>query len=260
MDLGAKIKAARLEMGLSQRQLCGDTITRNMLSLIENGFARPSMDTLTCLAVRLGKTVSFFLEENPASPNQTVMERAREAFAEKDWQKAEEILKEYRENDPVFDWERFLLQAEIKLQLGKNAAKNGKRPYALRLLHEAKTLGAQSPYFDSSRTDLALAELGETVMLPDVDRVLELKARQALETGDGVKAEAMLDAMESRNVPQWLLLRGHAYLLLAQWQQARDLLLQAETVYPQETAPLLEKCFSALEDYKNAYIYACKQK
>ena len=34
MELGQKIRAARLEAGLSQRELCGDIITRNMLSLI----------------------------------------------------------------------------------------------------------------------------------------------------------------------------------------------------------------------------------
>ena len=46
MELGQRIKAVRLEKGLSQRQLCGSMITRNMLSQIENGSARPSMDTL----------------------------------------------------------------------------------------------------------------------------------------------------------------------------------------------------------------------
>ena len=35
MDLGQRIKEARLEKGLSQRELCGSMITRNMLSLIE---------------------------------------------------------------------------------------------------------------------------------------------------------------------------------------------------------------------------------
>ena len=61
MALGERIRQARLEMGLSQRQLCGDTITRNMLSLIENGSAKPSMDTLCVLAARLEKPVSYFL-------------------------------------------------------------------------------------------------------------------------------------------------------------------------------------------------------
>ena len=43
MELGEKILQARLEAGLSQRQLCGEEITRNMLSLIEHGNAKPSM-------------------------------------------------------------------------------------------------------------------------------------------------------------------------------------------------------------------------
>lgn len=43
MELGEKLRLARLEAGLSQRALCGDEITRNMLSRIENGAARPSM-------------------------------------------------------------------------------------------------------------------------------------------------------------------------------------------------------------------------
>ena len=32
MSLGEKLRQARMESGLSQRQLCGDEITRNMLS------------------------------------------------------------------------------------------------------------------------------------------------------------------------------------------------------------------------------------
>ncbi len=62
MEIGKRIKEVRLAAGLSQRQLCGDTITRNMLSLIESGRAKPSMDTLACLADRLGKPMGYFLD------------------------------------------------------------------------------------------------------------------------------------------------------------------------------------------------------
>ena len=79
MELGQRIRQLRLSKGMSQRQLCGDVITRNMLSQIENGSARPSMDTLSYLAARLEKPVSFFLEEDTVtSPNQAVMTRARD--------------------------------------------------------------------------------------------------------------------------------------------------------------------------------------
>ena len=46
MELGEKLRQARMEAGLSQRQLCGEEITRNMQALIENGTAKPSMKTL----------------------------------------------------------------------------------------------------------------------------------------------------------------------------------------------------------------------
>ena len=67
MEIGDRIKQARLDAGLSQRQLCGEVITRNMLSLIESGKARPSMDTLTYLAEQLGKPVGHFLGEQSGS-------------------------------------------------------------------------------------------------------------------------------------------------------------------------------------------------
>ena len=70
MELGKRLRQARLEQGISQRQLCGEEITRNMLSLIENGSARPSMKTLEYLARKLGKPLSFFLDENAEEKQQ----------------------------------------------------------------------------------------------------------------------------------------------------------------------------------------------
>ena len=89
MSIGSKLKQARLEAGLSQRQLCGDVITRNMLSLIENGSARPSMDTLAYLAERLGKPMGFFLGEK--NPNADCLESARAAYVRGDFSQRHSI-------------------------------------------------------------------------------------------------------------------------------------------------------------------------
>lgn len=64
MTMGEKIRHCRLEAGLSQRQLCQGIITRNMLSQIENGSAKPSLATLHALAARLGQNVQYFLDED----------------------------------------------------------------------------------------------------------------------------------------------------------------------------------------------------
>ena len=65
MELGKRLQQARLEAGLSQKQLCGDRITRNMLSQIEHGTAKPSMTTLQYLAERLGKSVGYLNTKMP---------------------------------------------------------------------------------------------------------------------------------------------------------------------------------------------------
>ncbi len=121
MHLGEKLKAARLEAGLTQRALCGDVITRNMLSQIENGTAKPSMSTLQYLAERLGKPMGYFLEEQSIlSPNSALMDQARAAYAEKDHRQVLEILEGYKEPDPLFDHEKHYLWALSALAHGES--------------------------------------------------------------------------------------------------------------------------------------------
>ena len=64
MTLGEKIKALRLERKMTQKELAGDKITRNMLSQIESGKATPSIETLNYLADTLAYPISYFFTEN----------------------------------------------------------------------------------------------------------------------------------------------------------------------------------------------------
>ena len=120
MDLGEKLRRARQEAGLSQRQLCGDTITRNMLSQIENGSANPSMATLRFLAERLGKNISYFLQEDTVlSPNPTLLQQARQAYAEHKYATVLEMAQQYQGPDPLFDAEFHYLCALCALSLAE---------------------------------------------------------------------------------------------------------------------------------------------
>ena len=132
MELGEKLRLARLEAGLSQRALCGDEVTRNMLSRIENGAARPSMKTLGCLAARLGKPVSYFLEEDTVcSPNQEIMTAVRQLFDGKDYAGAMRALAQYRAPDEIYDRERQLLEILVRLHLAEEAIGDGREPSPL---------------------------------------------------------------------------------------------------------------------------------
>lgn len=264
MELGQRLKQARLEAGLSQRQLCGDTITRNMLSQIENGSARPSMDTLRCLAARLGKPVSYFLEEQTVtSPNQQRMAAARTAEPAQ----ALQLLADYKGPDPLFDAERFLLTALADLALAKQALRENRREYAISLLKKAAQAGAATPYYTPELERQRLLLLFEAdpasaeqlaAALPDNSRELLLRATAALARDDYPKAAAILDSADSRD-SQWYFLRGEVFFFQKDYTRAADhYRLSGED--SQRVYARLEACYKELEDYKMAYFYACKRR
>ena len=261
MDLGTRLKQARLEAGLSQRQLCGEEITRNMLSQIENGSARPSMDTLRYLAARLEKPMGFFLEEEAVtSPNREVMEKARQATTAQ----ALEILKDYRENDPVYDRERWLIEAAACLAEAKNALAQGKPGYCATLLEQCALAGAKTPYYNLESQRLFLcyqagALSGEglwNALGPDTQTLLQL-CRAAISAQMWEKAEGLL-LLASDRPPKWHQYMGKCCMARQDYNAAIHHLTQAEDC--QELYRDLELCYSQLEDYKQAYFYACKQK
>lgn len=88
MTLGQKIKTARLERGMTQKELAGDAITRNMLSKIENDAATPSVRTLEHLAHTLDLPAGYFLGGSGLSDGSVPdgLDEARRAFREERWQ------------------------------------------------------------------------------------------------------------------------------------------------------------------------------
>lgn len=259
MELGIRLRQARLEAGLSQRQLCGDEITRNMLSQIENGSARPSMETLRYLATRLGKPMGYFLEEQAASsPNQAVMERARSITG----QAVLDVLEQYQSPDPIFDRERWLLEALSCMELARQALDEKKKEYAIVLLQRAEKAGKRTPYYTPEldrRRQLLAYEAGvlETVVADQWEVFLLAKAAMAQNAPE--KCIGIMHAIDTLQEEHHFIL-AQAYLQLSQYEKAIQHFLQAESYDPQAIYAGLEKCYSALEDYKQAYFYASKRR
>lgn len=264
MELGEKIRRARLEAGLTQRQLCGAEITRNMLSLIENGSAKPSMKTLQYLAARLGKNVSYFLEETAVlSPNQTVMASARQLYDAGKFAEAHKALEDYRFPDPVYDRELELLWILIRLALAKDAIRQERYVYAAELLKQTPVKTAYlSEDLDRRRLLLLGTIPGQRVAsaLPSLDGELLLRASEALVDKDFSRASHLLDAMENQDTARWHLLRGEIYLHQTSWETAALHLQKAEAEFPQKVWPGLETCYRELGNFQKAYEYACKQR
>ena len=264
MELGEKLLRARQEAGLSQRQLCGDVITRNMLSRIEHGAARPSMDTLRYLASRLGKPVSFFLEEEVVtSSNLVLMQQAREAWKAGEAEKTLEILSRYRLPDDTFDWERQYLTAVSGLAAAEQALRREKTRYACQLLEQAETGGF--PGLERKRILLLGSIPGADLQtisgqLSSLDEELLLRAEAALAQGKTDRAAGLLGAVENRESLRWNLLQGKLLLLQKEHAAAAACLQKAEAAFPKDCLPLLEVCFRELGDFQKAYLYACRQR
>jgi len=261
MELGEKLRQARLEAGLSQRQLCGEEITRNMLSQIENGSAKPSMGTLVYLAGQLGKPVSYFLDEAAVvSPNREVMESARRLYDAGEYAQGLLALEAYRETDDVYDRERELLLVLMLLGRAEEALKEGREPFAKELLKKADRKTVYCSEEVERKRLLLLGRLqGERVSerLPSLDEELMIRAEEVAER-DPKRAAHLLDAAEDRETPRWNLLRGRTYLAGKDYAAAAECLLPAEKDYPKQVVPLLEECYREMGDFKRAYEYACK--
>ena len=269
MELGARLKQARLEMGMSQRQLCGDEITRNMLSPIEHGSAKPSMTTLAYLARRLEKPISFFLEEGEqSSPNQACILRARQAYETGQYRLVCQILEEYRQPDPVFDPERWLLEAVSLLAQAASAVAEGKHIFAKKLTEKAEEAGEKTPYYTAAmeRECLLLRYMAQPENAAQISAQLQedyrepfLRAEALLQKEDFAGAANILD-----NIPEssdrYHLLRAKAAMGQKAYEVAIKHYVAAEASAPQLCAQALEQCYLALEDYKMAYHYACKQR
>lgn len=265
MELGQRIKEARLEARLSQRQLCGEVCTRNMLSLIESGKAKPSMETLRHFARQLGRPLSWFLDEEAAviSPNQAVMEKVESTWKTGDYSGGLEALGEYQGPDPVFDSVRYFLEVQCLLMLARRAVEQEKMPYARALLDRAARAGEHTPYpWDRQQWILLQAAAGEDVRhlasrLTGIEERLSLLAEAALASGEPDRAVRYLTAVDRRE-DRWYLLYGQAMLAKKDYAAAAEVLGKAEQRYPTICLPALETCYRELGNFEMAYRYACR--
>jgi len=78
--LGQRLRALRIERGLSQADLAGDMVSPSYISLIESGRRSPESDVLAGLAARLG--CSAYYLESGVQPEEITEQRLRLQFAE----------------------------------------------------------------------------------------------------------------------------------------------------------------------------------
>ncbi len=133
--IGQRIKEARLAKKMTQAEVVGDFITRNMLSQIESGSALPSMKTLAYLSSVLGIPLAVLMADEPdIAPEEKLplpdhfacseLFQMKEWFYKEKYRELTDWLTGTKSTDPLYDEKQAFLarafyeQAKICRQSG----------------------------------------------------------------------------------------------------------------------------------------------
>lgn len=278
MTLGNKIRNLRKERSLTQAALCGDQITRNMLSQIENDLAVPSVSTLTYLAQQLNVPIGYLLDgAQPffAYRKMQLIEQIRALYKAESWQSCIDLCKQLGD----FDDELALLLADCYLQQAKEALRTRHLESARHLLDTCLLFTARTCYPHAAIEEEASCLLALIVQLlnapesadwqailseSDRDKT-ELFAYLALmrliDNGKHELAAGLFDSVQLQN-PHY---RKHIHARLAasayNFQRACNLLKELVEEDPDSCPPFflfeiygeLENCCKSISDYEGAY-------
>lgn len=281
MTLGQKLRQTRLSKGLSQSQVAGDCVTRNMLSQIENDQASPSMRTLEHLAQALGVSVGWLLSDEQTDAAMERMRRARTLFRERNF---EGCLALFAQDEPGDD-ETLLLRSMAAGELAGQLLLDEQISRAKELAALSLEWNRKSLYGTAQAQIMALDVLARAAILENCpDEAVERYRASYLEGQNAVRyhftmarfhlqqehiqaAEREIWSIaelpeESRG--EYLILRGKIAIRREQFENAALYLHQAEELelgraLERELYQGLEVCCRELGDYQQAYLYASKQ-
>ena len=287
MNIGERIRELRISKLMTQADLAGDRITRNMLSCIENGSANPSLSTIVYIAGRLGVPAGFLLAEQGdemAFRKMSNLSNIKKAYTTGDVQSCRSLC---LSGCPEPDDEISLLLANCDAGIAVEEFWSGKLRSSCRFFDEALSYAEKTIY----STDAVEAEIrvyfrfmeriSHTLYsdLLDEEKELSVKsntvlsqyldALNALDIGDTSVAVHLIDRLANSgensffktHLQSKLLIVAKNYKLaqkaLQQLLQDGDMPLNKIELYT--VLEDLEICCRENEDYKNAYRYASEK-
>ena len=148
-ELGKRIKEARLAKKMTQSELVGTFITRNMLSRIESGNACPSVKTLEYLARRLDLPAgSLISDETPATDipdqNAELLIKAKQMYINRDHLECVETAEKLIGTE--FEDEGQAIIARCCIALSDKATENGDKAAAVKYAKQALELADKGIY------------------------------------------------------------------------------------------------------------------
>ncbi len=289
MTLGEKIKTARIQQGMTQKELVGDYITRNMLSKIEHDSATPSVKTLEYLAEALGLPTAYLMagtDDSEVTPGKLIS--ARQLFRDGEYAGCIKVLEELDMGEDYRE-EALLLLSRAKICQSKQAMANGRYEEAIRLAREAVAHNEETMYRSAAfRTEGLLLVARCTMELEgDFDKAMDdyqaayqdqglgefyrlTMAEYYIGQGNLERAKEEMDSisrLSEATKPAYLMLQGRMDMEDNQFAQAVKQLEAAEQLarttgsgyFLSNLYALLEHCYREMDDIKGAYHYASMQ-
>lgn len=280
MNIGERIKELRISKLMTQSELAGDRITRNMLSCIENGSANPSISTVLYIASRLGVPAGFLLAEEGDEIVYRKMgnlPNIKRAYTEGDLRGCRSLCVSAC---PDPDDEIALLLSLCDAGIAMEEFQNGKLRSACRFFDEAlgfcektvyptDTVRAQARLYFHYMERLSptlysdLLDGEETLdMYPDSPFAHYVRALDAQDAGDGYTVERYLEDTDEESFLH-LHIRVRAMMENGDYKEAlgvlERLLNREDPLNKIELYAVLcelEICCRENEDFKGAYNYA----
>lgn len=164
-ERGRRIKEARISKKMTQSEVVGTFITRNMLSQIESGAAAPSLKTLEYLASVLDIPISSLMPQGENDEDGTLLSDAevlinsKRLYREERYREAAAALQSVDRSSPLYD-EITAVKARCCLSLAEQLADEN-TPKAAEYAKEAAALAETGFYANGGVKSEALKLLGE---------------------------------------------------------------------------------------------------
>lgn len=284
MNIGERIRELRISKLMTQADLAGDHITRNMLSCIENGSANPSLSTIVYIAGRLGVPAGFLLAEQGdemAYRKMSNLSNIKKAYTTGDVQSCRSLC---LSGCPEPDDEISLLLTNCDTGIAVEEFWSGRLRSSCRFFDEALSYAEKTIYStDAIEAEIRvyfryMERISHTLYsdLLDEEKALSVKsntvlsqyldALYALDDSDVSVAEQLIDQLTNSGENSFFKAHLQNKLLMIdknykQAQKALQQLLQDSST-PLNMIELytvledLEICCRENEDYKSAYRYA----
>jgi len=283
LTLGQKVKNARMSKGMTQQDVVGSFISRNMLSKIENDSATPSMRTLEYLArvleVPLGYLMASIIEtpqeQSGIYGHQDGLSAVRDALRSADYDRCLDELNKLPSNISKAD-ECHFIYALVYAYFAKKAQTAGDLPTAAENAANALESNAYGLYDDRALEaemlltlvecdDNAAENLQTALKLPLLNelpaRCAILKIQDHLRRHELTQAEKLLEKWQE-SISAIALLKLRAEILMGQnkYADALKLLQEAETQGGDSMLyKHIEECAREMGDFALAYQYAAKR-